>query len=584
MARNREQKADYVGCALLHALIIVGCIVPLLRMKFSTKPLSQTITQLCLIKEIDHVVISPGSRNAPLTIGFTQNPGFKCYSVVDERCAAFVALGMAQELKRPVALVCTSGSALLNYYPAIAEAFYSDIPLVVLSADRPIELIDRGDGQTIRQDGVFANHILYSAQCHEGQENQLLNETQINIALNTAIELHGPVHINLPFSEPLYNITEDMSVRPQHVPARTGPPAEIPMDWVVEQWMQADKKMVLCGVMEPGEVRTETLSRLLLDPSVLLLSETTSNLKSDQIIPAIDQLIAPLDEDGLAGLKPDLLITVGGMIVSKKIKAFLRKYKPSVHIHIDPKKAYDTFFALEKHIRATPEAFFSALSSEHLARQSLYRDQWLNKRKHRLQGHDQYLKSIPFSDMQAHHQIYSSINLNYKLQLANSTAIRYSQLFDLSRISAVYCNRGTSGIDGSNSTALGMAMVSDSPVLLLTGDLSFFYDSNAFWVSNIPASFRVILINNSGGGIFRILPNAKQTAHFEEFFETGHNLKAASICQMYGLDYQWVDSAGALEDVLKEFYDDVGKPRLLEIDTSSCPNDEVLLNYFEYIR
>ena len=169
-------------------------------MKFSNKILSQTLVQLCLDKGIEHIVISPGSRNAPLTIGFGENPVFKCFSIVDERCAAFFALGMAQQLQKPVAVVCTSGSALLNYYPAVAEAFYSDIPLVVISADRPANYIDIGDGQTIRQENVFENHILYNANCIEGEDFQIKNETEINIALNTAIELNGPVHINIPFN------------------------------------------------------------------------------------------------------------------------------------------------------------------------------------------------------------------------------------------------------------------------------------------------------------------------------------------------------------------------------------------------
>ncbi|PQB04203.1 2-succinyl-5-enolpyruvyl-6-hydroxy-3-cyclohexene-1-carboxylic-acid synthase [Aureitalea marina] len=553
-------------------------------MNFSAKPLSQTITQLCLIKGIDHVVISPGSRSAPLTIGFTQNPGFNCFAVVDERCAAFTALGMAQQLERPVALVCTSGSALLNYYPAIAEAFYSDIPLVVLSADRPPELIDRGDGQTIRQENVFANHILYSAQCQEGEEHQLQNETLINVALNTAVELNGPVHLNLPFSEPLYGVTADMSVRPQHVPVRLPERVEIPMDWVVDQWMQAEKKMVLSGVLPPAALNKGTLDRLLLDPSVLLLSETTSNIPHSASITAIDQLIAPLSESEFSELRPDLLITIGGMVVSKKIKAFLRKHQPKVHIHVDPKKAYDTFFALDRHIKVTPQQFFDAISSEHLARQSSYKDQWIKVKNHRLQLHDKYMREIPFSDFLVHQRIYSTINTSYSLQLANSTAIRYSQLFDLSHVSSVYCNRGTSGIDGSNSTAIGMAMVSESPVLLVTGDLSFFYDSNAFWNDHIPASFRVILLNNSGGGIFRILPNAKETDKFEQFFETKHPLNAGSICQMHGLDYQLVSDSGSLEKALDGFYEDTGRARILEVDTSACPNDEILLNYFEFIR
>ncbi|HER39659.1 MAG TPA: 2-succinyl-5-enolpyruvyl-6-hydroxy-3-cyclohexene-1-carboxylate synthase, partial [Salinimicrobium catena] len=199
-------------------------------MKYPKIPVARSIVALCEAKGINHVVISPGSRNAPLTNGFAYNPNIQTYSVVDERCAAFVALGMAQQIGKPVAVVCTSGSALLNYYPAVAEAFYSDIPLVVISADRPIERIDIGDGQTIRQKNVFENHILYSANLHselvlENEatdkklqqkqfESQKHNEREINLALNKAIEGKGPVHINVPFYEPLYEMVEDVKVNP----------------------------------------------------------------------------------------------------------------------------------------------------------------------------------------------------------------------------------------------------------------------------------------------------------------------------------------------------------------------------------
>ncbi|MGB7841808.1 MAG: thiamine pyrophosphate-binding protein, partial [Salinimicrobium sp.] len=197
-------------------------------MKYPKIPVARSIVALCEAKGIDHVVISPGSRNAPLTNGFAWNPNIKTYSIVDERSAAFVALGMAQQLQRPVAVVCSSGSALLNYYPAVAEAYYSDIPLVVISADRPVERIDIGDGQTIRQKNVFENHILYSANLHSEVvmenysedkklqqkqfESQRHNEREINLALNEAIEGKGPVHINVPFYEPLYETVEDVEV------------------------------------------------------------------------------------------------------------------------------------------------------------------------------------------------------------------------------------------------------------------------------------------------------------------------------------------------------------------------------------
>ena len=170
-------------------------------------PLAQSIIEICQQKGVQHIVISPGSRNAPLTIGFTNNPYFKCYSIADERCAAFFALGIAQQIQKPVVVVCTSGSALLNYYPAIAEAFYSQIPLIVISADRPQNKIDIGDGQTIRQENVFANHSLYNANLQENVSTE--NDNNIQMALHVSVTQKGPVHINAPLEEPLYQTVSE---------------------------------------------------------------------------------------------------------------------------------------------------------------------------------------------------------------------------------------------------------------------------------------------------------------------------------------------------------------------------------------
>ena len=181
-------------------------------MIYSQKELAQLVIEYCGTYEVEHVVISPGSRNAPLTIGFTNYPKVKTYSIVDERSAAFFGLGLAQQTQKPVALVCTSGSALLNYYPAVAEAFYSDIPLIIISADRPKHLIDIGDGQTIRQENIFLNHCLFNANLKEGEENRNDNSRLIQTALSTAILNKGPVHINVPFDEPLYETTSDLLI------------------------------------------------------------------------------------------------------------------------------------------------------------------------------------------------------------------------------------------------------------------------------------------------------------------------------------------------------------------------------------
>jgi 2-succinyl-5-enolpyruvyl-6-hydroxy-3-cyclohexene-1-carboxylate synthase len=553
-------------------------------MKFSSKRLSQTITQLCLAKEIDHVVISPGSRNAPLTIGFTEHLDFKTYSIVDERSAAFFALGIAQQSKKPVALVCTSGSALLNYYPAVAEAFYSDIPLIIISADRPEQLVDIGDGQTIRQKNVFANHILYSANCKEGEEFQLYNETEINIALNTAIELCGPVHVNTPFDEPLYERIDDLQVRPQHVPVRLLEETIPDFNVLSEIWNESPRKMILTGTMAPGSLKSDVLERLAADEEVLVLTETTSNIHHPNFIPAIDQLISALDEKGFEALQPDLLITFGGMVISKRIKAFLRKYPPRHHWHVDIKKAYDTYFTLSEHVEMTPNRFFEQLLGKVSTKNSGYRDEWLAIKKHRTVKHAEYSKQIPYSDFKVYDKLFASIPKKYQLQIANSASVRYAQLFDLDSSLEVFCNRGTSGIDGSTSTSIGAAIGSSLKTVFITGDLSFLYDSNALWNQYIPKDFRIIIINNYGGGIFRILPGAKETAHFNRYFETSHNLNAKKLCEMYGMEYRKARDEKELDENLEEFYKVSKVPRILEVFTPSELNDKILLDYFEFIR
>jgi 2-succinyl-5-enolpyruvyl-6-hydroxy-3-cyclohexene-1-carboxylate synthase len=557
-------------------------------MQFSSNILSQTITQLCLAKGITQIVISPGSRNAPLIIGFTEDNAFEAYSIVDERCAAFFALGMAQQTGKPVALVCTSGSALLNYYPAIAEAFYSDVPLIVLSADRPHNLIEIGDGQTINQENVFANHILYSANCIEGSDQQPHNETEINIALNTAIELQGPVHINLPFSEPLYDLVDDLHIRPQHVPARR---IEAVSDTITseiatlkELWDVSSKTLILIGVQKPNTITTEIIQELARDSRVVVMKETTSNIHHPSTIHAIDQLIEPFSAENLIAFQPELLITIGGMIVSKKVKAFLRTHQPVHHYHIDPKKAYDTYFSLSGHIKASPQYVFERLLIQPKISESTYRSNVLEIKKYREEKHAAYLAAAPFSDFKVYEQIFNKLPKEYQLQLSNSTAIRYSQLFKIESSIDVFCNRGTSGIDGSMSTAIGAALQTEKPVLFITGDLSFFYDSNALWNNYIPANFKIIIVNNSGGGIFRILPKAKTVTHFESYFETRHHLTAEHLAKQYSFNYAKATDLDSLKQELDYLFNISEVPRILEVFTPPEVNDQVLLDYFKKIQ
>lgn len=555
-------------------------------MQFSSKILSQTITKLCLDNGIDHIVISPGSRNAALTIGFTGTTSFTNFSIVDERCAAFFALGLAQQLQRPVALVCTSGSALLNYYPAIAEAYYSDIPLVVLSADRPAHLLEIGDGQTIKQENVFANHILYSGACTEGEEFQKYNEDQIHTALSIAISQSGPVHLNLPFSEPLYDIVTTPSVFPENHPTVVTKHTDNQelISEIASHWNSSSKKMILTGVLPPNSLDAAIISQLAEDSSLVVLTETTSNVHHPNFFSAIDQLIAPLEISDFRALQPEVLITFGGMVVSKKIKKFLREYPPKVHYHIDAKKAFDTYFCLTSHLACAPNYFFKELLPPMDKTMSTYQQNWLGIKHLRLQKHELYLKEIPFSDFLVFSQLFKALPNNIQLQLSNSSTIRYGQLFEMNPSHAIFCNRGTSGIDGSTSTAIGAAHVCKTPTVFITGDLSFFYDSNALWNQYITSNFKIIIINNSGGGIFRILPDAKQVPSFDTFFETKHQLTASQLSDMHGFDYQSANDMSSLKAQLAVFFENSNSPQILEIFTPSHINDSVLLSYFDYIK
>ena len=547
-------------------------------------PLAQSIIQICLAKGIKNIVISPGSRNAPLIIGFVNNPEFNCYSIADERCAAFFALGIAQQTQKPVVVICTSGSALLNYYPAFAEAFYSQIPLIVISADRPQSKIDIGDGQTIRQKNVFKNHSLYNANLTE--EYSLKNDLKINKAINKAFAKKGPVHINAPFEEPLYQMVSRLDVDVM-ITAFNKINPKIDIDQIVEFtniWNKSKKKLILVGENKPNEIDSAIIESLAKDTSVLVMTETTSNLHHPSFLNNIDTIITPFSKKEFKNLQPDILVTFGGMVVSKRIKAFLRDYKPTHHWHIDTLRAYDTYGCLTQHFKVNPNQFLNQFLPFTIPITSNYFSTFDAIAKLREKKHQEYLVKIPFSDFKAFEKIIPSLPEDSMLQLSNSSAIRYAQLFDISPSIQVFCNRGTSGIDGSTSTAIGAAVSSyerdEKLTVLIAGDIGFLYDSNALWNEYTPKNFKIILINNGGGGIFRILPGHEETPVFNTFFETSHCLTAEQLAKMYGFEYSIASNEVNLETSLKALYAQNEKPSILEVFTPTLSNDKILLQYF----
>ena len=551
---------------------------------YPKKELAQIVISACAQFHIETVVISPGSRNAPLTIGFSNHKKIETLSVVDERCAAFFALGIAQQTQKPVAILCTSGSALLNYYPAVAEAFYSNIPLVVISADRPKHLIDIGDGQTIRQENVFENHILFSANLIENEKYKTRNSQLIGEALQIAVSQRGPIHINVPFDEPLYETVEELTTfNFPHISLSSLDNSNINYKKLANIWNVAAKKMILVGVNYPDAELHQLMDLYAEDDSVLIFTETTSNLHHKKAIDSIDQLIFSLTDMEFEALKPDILITFGGMIVSKRIKRFLREYQPKHHWNIDARKATNTFFCLSEFIQTKPVDFFSHFNQFITPLQSDYQPKWLAFRDERRAHHTAYFKKIKYSDFSVFEQALESIPDNCQLQISNSSIIRYAQLFSIKDAVTIFCNRGTSGIDGSTSTAIGAAFANKKQTIFITGDLSFFYDSNGLWNTNIPASFRIIIVNNSGGGIFKIIPGPG-TTNAAEYFTTPHCLTAEHLCKMHQFEYQKAYSKETVAKELNGFFETSAKPKILEIFTPSAENDLILKTYFKHIR
>lgn len=559
----------------------------------SDKKSAALLADLFVKKGLKYIVISPGSRNAPIIISFANHPGIKAISIVDERSAAFFALGMAQQLRETVAIACTSGTAALNYAPAIAEAYYQKVPLLVITADRPEEMIDQGDGQTIRQNNLYKNYSKASFELKEEFRDDADFSNAVKL-INKAINLtcypdYGPVHMNLPFSEPIYNQVESHNWRVKNIQPKINPYdlTDREITSFSDSWNKYKRKLVIAGMMDDNTGMKRILQRITGDPSVVLLSETTSNLDSLATCPCIDNVISTIKPDEAKAFKPDLLVTFGGHVISKMVKEFIRINKPVEHWHIDPVDyQMNTYQCLTSGIRTDPYTFFNEIKAYIKPQNSDYQRLWTERHNRSSQRHSEFLSRCEFSDLKVFETILNFLPENSMVQLGNSTPVRYMQLFKPVKNLLWYSNRGTSGIDGTVSTAAGASYVSLKMTTLITGDLGFFYDSNALMHNHWNSRLRIIIINNGGGGIFRFIPGPEQTGHLHTFFETRHSWKSEFIAQNFGIPYSRAENLEEAERHLSTFYDhgrDV-KPAILEIVTPNDRNGEVLKDYFKYLN
>ena len=552
-------------------------------MKISSKKVVSYILGALKSAGITDVVLTPGSRNAPFSISIANTPFFETYSIVDERSAAFFAMGLSQQSKRPTVLICTSGTALLNYAPAIAEAYYQRIPLLVISADRPEEWIDRGEGQSIRQNNVFQNYADYSAcLIADEKEGSVRNKEIIQNTFQYLLSNNGPVHLNVPFQEPLYELIDC-----EELPSFQFETKENSIDVLkevnesLEIIQQAERIMVLVGqhVYEDFSEELEQFNQL---QQVAVLTETHANVNIENAFPCIDRMIMGLGGNAQQTLAPDVLITIGTNVISRKIKAILRKAKPK-HIQVGlNEKAMDTFDCLEVQCNLSPHEFFNSLKK--IESKSQWKNELLSIQENQIKQVEAWLPSAAFSDLTVFSFILNSIPHGIDLQMGNSSVVRYIQLFNQNKNLTYFGNRGVAGIDGSSSTAIGAAWKTKKPTLLISGDLSFHYDSNAFWNNYLSNQFKVIVINNGGGGIFRIIDGSKDTAHLEQFFETSHSSKSIKgIADLYNLNYFSAANNDELNEVLPLFFNK-NNVSVLEIFTHKEDNPKALDAFFQHTQ
>ena len=508
---------------------------------YSNKENVNILTALLVAHGIRHAVVCPGSRNAPITHNLNECPDITCYPVTDERSAGFYALGMSQALRQPVVVCVTSGTALLNLAPAVAEAWYQHIPLVVISADRPQAWIDQLEGQTLPQPdalGRFVRKAVTLPEPHDETERWYCNRL-VNEAL---IARHGPVHINIPITEPLF----DFSV------------AELSAERKIE-WL-------------PADISSATLSHV---ARMFLQAKRPMLISGQPMNPLMDEAVSLVGDD--ERYIPDFVLYIGGSIVSKRLNRFLRKARETWSVNATG-EVTDTFMNLTHVVQGDPEAVadhirFMLVMEPHPFVQ-LWDELLAKLRKYATDYEPGY------SQMAAVKYFEANVG-EAAVHYANSSAIRLANIFAQH---PVWCNRGANGIEGSLSTAAGFSVVSSDRVYCVIGDLSFFYDQNALWNQNLGGRFRILLLNNGRGGIFNMLPGLEESPARDQIVAAEHHTSAEGICRENNVVYLHAEGPQELHQAIDTLlYIESDRPVLLEVFTDAYDDEAVLRDYYKDI-
>lgn len=576
----------------------------------SGKRIAREIFNILEAHGVENVVCSPGSRNAPLIMAAEARKKLRKHVIIDERTAAFAALGMAQTSQKPVALVCTSGTALLNYAPAIAEAYYQALPLIVVSADRPREWIDQDDSQTIRQFEALHNFVKKSydvsdSDCREDYfwyANRILNDAML-LSLR---ERRGPIHLNVRLSPPLGEVaTEDLheTCRIISETDRAAIPTKEEIRKLAAELL-GKRVMLVAGFMEPDEKLNRAVNKFRSHSNVAVFAETISNLHLPAEDYMIDSILSAVDQRESAGLMPDIVISVGGALVSRMLKTYIRDCaarNPEIqHWSIGYQHTtVDCFKALTRRIEADPGQLLNMLSAEFAHQKILlgmdcepssadretiadasdsryYAADWHHLRLRQLTEVREYSASAPWSDLKAFSILLRDVPSSWNLFLSNGTAIRYAQILSERIPHAEFCNRGVSGIEGSTSTALGAEQLYMGGTLLITGDMSFSYDLGALAAaSRLDSKLKIVVVNNAGGGIFRFIRATRDLYCREEYLCANPGLDISKIANAFGFGYQLAANESELRHAFLKMLGSQGR-EILEVRTSPEESTAVL--------
>jgi len=547
----------------------------------------QLIADLVFRKGIRHVVFSPGSRSAPFVIAFQEFDAIKKYVIPDERVAGYFALGIAQQLQQPVVLVCTSGTAVLNLAPAICEAYYQCVPLIVITADRPEFAHEKGENQAIYQSGIFANYVYQSidiSSVYTATEKQLLVNV-LNGTFQNLGEMNKPIHWNVHIPEPLYEIAaEEVGYYEINNEVKSNEVLEELLNKVMLEWKSNTRILVIIGTHFIDESASAIIRQINQHQNIVFIGEHNSNLSLSGVSQCNLEALFSMAEEDYKHYSPNIVLTVGKLTLSKKLKQFFKKHKPTFHWHLSPTWGEgDSFDALTMALPFNLADFLNKMPVA-ITADSIYRKRWDTLKQNSFEVTEKYTVNIAYSDFKVYDEIFRQLPDKCNLQLGNSSPVRYAQYFALPQGTKVNSNRGTSGIDGCVSTATGAAIVNEQLTVCIVGDISFLYDSNALWNNYLSPNLHIIIINNGGGNIFRMVDGATSVKNFETFFETPHQLSAKHLASMYELPYYICTSLEELQHALPEFFETSSKTKILEVKTDNVLSAAIHKQYFEFIK